>query len=259
MTTDLIDQFLSKKVYLGAGATSTVYRVNNSFLGKGYLCLKILNHELFMPDEVKTTQFKSKSIWNEEEENDDDIGNEKIQIDMDKVRNLFNEYVLLSNLNHPNIVKVFGFYYGNENHNPAILLEYCKFNLEKIIKELNDDDLVGIIYEICLAMKYVHEMNIIHRDLKMKNILITSKKHVKICDFGISKKMDLTTFTSNTHNIGTIPFMAPEIFNDDVDYDQKVDVYAFGVIMYFICTKGDLPKFTGTGNYESLSFPHTIN
>lgn len=60
-------------------------------------------------------------------------------------------------------------------------------------------------------MKYVHAKKIIHRDLKMNNILINSKKHVNICDFGISKVMDETTMTSMTHGIGTIMFMAPEI------------------------------------------------
>lgn len=71
--------------------------------------------------------------------------------------------------------------------------------------------------------------------------------------------MDLTTYTSNTHGVGTLAFMAPEIFHEDLKYNEKVDVYAFGVILYFILTKGCLPKFTGTGKYELLSLPSEIN
>lgn len=259
--TDLIDELLSKKVFLGKGATSTVYKVNNCFTHKGNLCLKILNNDLLSLDESKIIKSKNKSIWDEEEEEEESNNNDEdeLPIDFEKVKSLYFEYELLSNLNHPNIVKVFGFYFGDENHNPAILLEYCKFNLEKVIKELDDVYLVGIVYEICSAMKYVHDNKIIHRDLKMKNILITFKKHAKICDFGISKQMDLTTYTSNTHGVGTLAFMAPEIFHEDLKYNEKVDVYAFGVILYFILTKGCLPKFTGTGKYELLSLPSEIN
>lgn len=150
---------------------------------------------------------------------------EEIEIDFNKVRNLYAEYEFLFNKKHPNIVKTCGFYFGDKTYNPAILLEYCKFNLEKAIKELEDFELIGIIYEICSAMKYVHDNNIIHRDFKMSNILVNIKKHVKICDFGIAKSMDLTTYTSMAHGIGTFAFMAPELFNENSKYNENYYVF----------------------------------
>ena len=93
----------------------------------------------------------------------------------------------------------------------------------------------------------------------MANILIILKKHVKICDFGIARQLDLSTFTSMTHEVGTIHFMAPELFNHDCQYNEKVDLYSFGVVMYFIVTKGQMPKYNPTECYETVTLPKTIN
>lgn len=261
----MINKLLKKKSLIGKGATSTVYKVLNCFTQKGYLCLKELSNELFTEDTGKKPTKKddySDEFRSDEDEDDFEEEEEENEIilDMDKIRQLCNEYELLFKLEHPNIVKVYGFYLGDRKHNPAILLEYCKYNLEDAIKKkVTNADLVSFIFEICAAMKYVHKYKIIHRDLKMKNILITSKKHVKICDFGISRSMELTTYTSRTIGIGTLPFMAPELFNQKGKYNEKVDVYAFGVVMYFILTKGEMPDFTGIGEYGNLRLPKSIN
>lgn len=93
----------------------------------------------------------------------------------------------------------------------------------------------------------------------MKNILVNGKKHVKNCGFGIAKVTDLTTYTSLSHGVGTLPFMAPELVNQDEDYNEKVDVYAFGVVVHFILTRGQMPPFKGTGKYIELKLPDSIN
>ena len=262
LDTLFIEQLLNgNSLIIGKGATSTIYKVKNCFTGKGSLCLKILNDEFFkLCKSPSTRNSQNEFDWNEEEDSDQEIGkNEEPTLDMDKIRQILMEYEILNNLNHPNIINIFGFYTGDKNHNPAILLEYCRYSLDQAIKKLDDIYLVGIIYEICSAMKYVHENNIIHRDLKMNNILININKHVKICDFGFSKVINMTTLTSMTHGVGTIAFMAPEMFGQGSMYDEKVDVYSFGVVMYFIVTKGIQPNFTGTGCYATLALPESIN
>ena len=89
-------------------------------------------------------------------------------------------------------------------------------------------------------MKYIHFRHIIHRDLKPSNIIIANDGTIKICDFGVSKLM-----TSEAHSItggvGKPKFMAPEIVNEE-DYDEKVDVYSFGVLLFFLLNNGDLSK-----------------
>ena len=134
-------------------------------------------------------------------------------------------------LNHPNIIKTYGIFVGDIDSYPAILLEYCKYNLKNIIDELTNSEIVCIIYQICSAMKYVHDKNFMHRDLKVSNILLDDNKNVKICDFGLANSTN--TDFSLTNGIGTFRFMAPELLYEN-RYNEKVDVYSFGVIMYFL-------------------------
>lgn len=89
-----------------------------------------------------------KIIWTDDDDDDDDNfseSNDQIQIDMNIIRQLFQEYEILSFINHPNIVKVYGLYRGNLKYSPAILLEYCKHNLEQIINSVDDINLVSIM------------------------------------------------------------------------------------------------------------------
>lgn len=249
-------QLLTRKKLIGKGASSSVFKVVNIYTNKGFLALKILN------DDVIGKESKTKTKFDKEEEDDLDNNEEETQenqIDIEKVRSIFKECEILRNLNHPNIIKIYGFFYGDNVNKPAILLEYCISNLNDRISKLEDVDLVAIIYEICTAMAFIHDKKIIYRDLKPINILINLSKHVKLCDFGISRPFDITTITSITHDIGTPRFMAPEMFQKDVIYTEKVDQYAFGVVMYFILTKGNYPEMNGLGNLANSEIPNEIN
>lgn len=117
---------------------------------------------------------------------------------------------------------------------------------------------ICFIYEICSAMKYLHDRNIIHRDLKPENILITESYHVKICDFGISVLCDPTTQLTLTSAVGSLFYMAPELFKEKAKYDRKVDVFSFGTLLYFILTKGELPKVEPYFLHKTV-FPPSIN
>lgn len=251
LDSESINNLLTKKKELGSGATSVVYKVENFMTKKGFLALKVFKKE------ICKKKPNSKNVWDEEDDDDEDK-NEDSQYDIEKMKNYNEEYKILSVLNHPNIIKAVGFFDGDKNNNPAILLEYCKFNLRDAIHYLEDFELICILYEICTSMKYIHARNIIHRDLKLENILINKDKHVKICDFGISTLIDSYTQTTYTHNIGTALFMAPELMKKNSNYDNKVDVYAFGVIMYFILTKGDFPDGE-IGHLDKVIIPSSIN
>ena len=97
--------------------------------------------------------------------------------------------------------------------------------------------------EICLGMRYLHSMNIIHRDLKLENILIMSTSEsetsaiCKISDFGTARETDISntiTMTQSmtmTSNIGTPLYMAPEILSGQSHYSMKADIYSYGIVL----------------------------
>lgn len=162
------------------------------------------------------------------------------------LQNFIKEYEILNMLNHPNVLKTFGIFLSDEKTPASILLEYCTNDIGKAIKDklLSKVDIVFSIYQIAQGMKYIHSNNIIHRDLKPSNIFIANDGTIKIADFGISKIMSADEQqTSMTGNIGTLYFMAPEIMNGE-KYDSKVDVYSFGVLIFFILNDGVMPKLS---------------
>ena len=97
--------------------------------------------------------------------------------------------------------------------------------------------------EICLGMRYLHSMNIIHRDLKLENIMVMSVSETcsgsvcKISDFGTARETDISNTLSMTRsmtmtsNIGTPLYMAPEILSGQSHYSMKADVYSYGIVL----------------------------
>ena len=166
------------------------------------------------------------------------IRNAKIK----NLKNFISEYEIMNFLQHPNVLKVFGILMTSSTIPPSILLEFSPMNLEKGIEEklFSNEEIVKIIYQIIEGMKYIHFKKIIHRDIKPSNILIASDGTVKISDFGISKLMSVQE-QSLTRGVGSQKYMAPEIINEENNYDEKVDVYSFGVLLFYVLSDGKLP------------------
>ena len=178
------------------------------------------------------------------------------------VRNLLKEYEHINLLNHPNIIRTFGFYNGDEENPPSILLEFCPKCLSDIVEEMTDFERICSIFEISLGMAAVHEANIIHRDLKPSNIMFGKDGHVRVCDFGVSCISSVENQTNSmTKGVGTLKFMAPELLNESSKYTNKVDVYSFGVVVFYILTKGKLPEISiiDIGNGKKAPIPKGIN
>ena len=169
-----------------------------------------------------------------------------------------NEYELLYKMNHPNIIRSFGFFIGDEKRPPSILLEFCPHDLSSAITSGTNEQVAIWVYQIVEAMVYVHSCQIIHRDLKPSNILIGQDELIRVADFGISKLMTLEE-QSSTMGAGTQKFMAPELLNEE-EYNEKVDVYAFGVLLYYIISHGEMPKITiiQMGNGKKAPIPNSF-
>ena len=159
-----------------------------------------------------------------------------------------NEVNILSNLDHPNIVKYFGVY--EDDLYIHILMEYLKgYDLYKIIAlkkytDFDEKDVCEIMFQLLQALSFIHNQNIIHRDIKPENILFANKKDystLKLIDFGLSAYMD------NCKNVvGTPYYMAPEMI-DGHSYPQS-DIWSIGVIVYLSLT-GKFP-FESKDNRE---------
>ncbi|KAK8840241.1 hypothetical protein M9Y10_031186 [Tritrichomonas musculus] len=94
-------------------------------------------------------------------------------------------------------------------------------------------------------MKEVHSIGIIHRDLKLENILLDENNKIKVSDFGLCTLITLDSETmSRTQMTGTLKYMAPELVNESSDYNEKVDVYSFGVVVFLILNNGEFPKIS---------------
>lgn len=95
--------------------------------------------------------------------------------------------------------------------------------------------------EIVLALGYLHDNNIVYRDLKLENLLLDKDGHIKIADFGLCKE-DIS-FSGRTRTFcGTPEYLAPEVLEDN-DYGRAVDWWGLGVVMYeMMC--GRLPFYS---------------
>jgi serine/threonine protein kinase len=109
-----------------------------------------------------------------------------------------------------------------------------------------------VIVGVVVGMIFMHELGTIHRDLKPGNILLDECHRPRICDFGSSR--DLSLSATMTSKIGTPLYMAPELYNDTEDYDNKIDVYSFSLILFEIVTGRSV--FSPTLNPIQLAREH---
>lgn len=93
-----------------------------------------------------------------------------------------------------------------------------------------ENEVMRMFVQVCLALKHVHEQNILHRDLKSQNIFLTSKGIVKLGDFGIAKVLDGTDAQARTQ-IGTPYYLSPEIC-ESKPYGRSSDMWSLGVVLF---------------------------
>lgn len=194
---------------VGRGGIGLVYRAVQSGLNRNVV-IKLLNQE--NATDVSTTQRFSR------------------------------EAQALSLLDHSNIVGVYDF--GQEGETSYIAMEYIDgISLDVLIKRMKQvpfDVFAPIARQIMDAVGEAHRLGIIHRDIKPSNVMLTSKKgypyFIKVLDFGLVKLLSEESDLTGQHKlVGTIAYLSPEQILG-TPADQRVDVYALGVLFYHMLT-----------------------
>jgi serine/threonine protein kinase len=155
------------------------------------------------------------------------------------------EVNLLKSLSHENIVK-FRFFYEGEDHyylgmeyiEDAIdLFEYVAGQEAGNIEEC---EVAFIARQLLRALEYIHQREILHRDIKLENILIVpgERPDIKLIDFGLSKKFD-SSIRSRHSMCGSLEYVAPEVILLE-PYAEEADMWSFGVVCFTVIT-GFLP------------------
>ena len=141
---------------------------------------------------------------------------------------------------HPYVVKLYEII---ETYNEVnIVLEYCElgnlfYYLNKKNFVLSEEQIATYVHDISKAVYSMHNLGIIHRDLKLSNIALTTKNkkvEIRILDFGLSKILGPNQFCNEGY--GTPGYAAPEVINR-YNYSYEADIWSIGVICYFLCMK----------------------
>ncbi|APC85579.1 Stk1 family PASTA domain-containing Ser/Thr kinase [Clostridium botulinum] len=185
---------------VGEGGMATVYKAKCHYLNR-FVAIKILK-EQFCSDKEFVEKFKR-------------------------------EATSVASLSDNNIVNIYDV--GSENNIHYIVMEYVDGKtLKELIVEkgkIDPKETVRISKQIASALVCAHRNNIIHRDIKPHNILVTKEGIVKVTDFGIAKASNSATITNSSKVMGSAHYFSPEQAKGSF-VDSRTDIYSLGIVMY---------------------------
>ena len=176
------------------------------------------------------------------------------KIELDNIKklnsNIEREINVMKKLSHPNIVKLYDVVYDYNNNNIYLIIEYCsKGDFNKFLNKrpLKEKYARKYMRQLADGLKYLLENNIMHRDLKPHNILLTEDNKLKLSDFGFARYFEKNTLVETL--CGSPMYMAPEIMKHR-EYTNKSDLWSVGIIIYETLT--GRPPFNSKTFYNLL-------
>jgi hypothetical protein len=146
------------------------------------------------------------------------------------------EYELIAEINHPNIVKIYDLGVGDDHAH--IAMEYLDGGdlKQRIAAGIRERDAVRYVKQIAGALAKIHQVGVLHRDLKPGNIMLRADGSLALIDFGLARRMRLQMeLTDEGEIFGTPYYMSPEQ-GHGADVDHRSDIYSLGVIFYEMLT-----------------------
>lgn len=217
---------------IGGGGMAVVYKAKCTLLNR-FVAIKILRSE-FTNDEEFVKRFKV-------------------------------EAQAVASLSHPNVVSIYDVGHQDDVH--YIVMEYVDgMTLKEFINKhgaINWQDAVKITIQICSAIEHAHKNNIVHRDIKPHNILLTKDGIAKVTDFGIARAVTSSTITMVGSTIGSVHYFSPEQARGGF-IDEKSDLYSLGIALYEMVTgkvpfDGDTPVAVALKHIQEVPVePHKL-
>ena len=187
---------------VGTGGMSDVYKAKDHVLGR-FVAIKVLKQE-FAGDRTFVSKFRA-------------------------------EAQSAAGLEHPNIVNVYDV--GNESGTYYIVMEYVEgITLKTYISKkgkISFKEAVSIAIQVARGIEAAHNKEIIHRDIKPQNIIISTEGKVKVTDFGIARAASANTISSDV--MGSVHYASPEQARNGY-VDNRSDIYSMGIVMYEMIT-----------------------
>lgn len=166
--------------------------------------------------------------------------NDEIKLNESEKQRFLQEARTVALLHHPNIVEIYTIF--EEDDNIYLVFEFIDGPTldKKLEKEvmLGTAAVVEIFDQVCKALSYAHSKNVVHRDLKLGNIMINSEGDVKVMDFGLARSAKETLARASREVVGSPAYMAPEQASGVSG--RESDIYSLGVCVYEALT-GTLP------------------
>ena len=208
-------EFLRKKDYkfieeIGQGGTGRTVLLKDEIINEFFVCKKYSHYN----DSDKSLYFK----------------------------NFVDEIKIMHLLYHRNLVRIFNYYLYPDRGTGYILMEYIKgSNIEKYLST-NPDKVNSIFSQTIEGFKHLEENDILHRDIRPLNILVSSDDLVKIIDFGFGKKIEFDDSFSKSITLNW-PYSTPDEFERKI-YDFKTEIYFVGKLFESIIVKNKIDGFS---------------